>query len=109
MSEGSEITKKVIKRTGSSGEILGEVTVVPDKKGGFGGWIRGLFVAENSRNRGLGGQLVDEALEYAGGRAGLEVESDNDAAIGLYINKGFHVVNQVTGSNGKVYLKMRKD
>lgn len=55
-----------------------------------------IAVEPSHRRNGLGRELVDEALSEAAGRGCdqvmLEVAADNDAAVRLYVDRGFHEV-----------------
>ncbi len=56
-------------------------------------WLEDLFVRGAARGRGLGGALVEAALERAGSRGcrrvELDADSDNSAALALYARLGF--------------------
>lgn len=56
-------------------------------------WLEDVYVRESARSAGLGGGLVDAAIERALGRGcrriELDADSDNEAALELYGRRGF--------------------
>jgi hypothetical protein len=58
-------------------------------------WLEDLFVAEEARGTGLGRALMEAALERARergcGRIELDVNEQNEPALGLYVASGFEL------------------
>lgn len=56
-------------------------------------WLEDLFVSEAGRGKGLGRGLIEAAAQRAAGRGckriELDVNEQNEAALGLYLSAGF--------------------
>jgi ribosomal protein S18 acetylase RimI-like enzyme len=60
------------------------------------GFVRSMYVAPSHRGKGLGRQLLQEAMSFASSMNGLRqitlsVTADNEAAVALYESAGFRV------------------
>lgn len=94
--------------TDTSGTIVGQASLGADKKNPGGVYVKGLEVNPDQRGKGYGNELVDKAIEAAGGKPlSLEVRADNDVAVGLYQKKGFVIGETVTAKDGTQYLRMK--
>jgi ribosomal protein S18 acetylase RimI-like enzyme len=65
--------------------------------------IRGMYVPQSQRGKGIGRQLMRHALAFTGGLDGLlhvtlSVTAGNDIAIGLYASMGFTVAGHEPGA-----------
>lgn len=74
----------------SEGRVITTARLYPQGDDAF---LYGLVVAPRWRGRGVGRAMVEaiigEASRRGAHRLGLEVETDNDVAIGLYTSRGF--------------------
>ncbi len=102
------MSEKKYSEQDENGRVIGEIVVVKNKTG-EGSYLNGLIVDINHRNMGVGGRLIDQAIEDSTHPIALEVRSDNLVAIAMYKKRGFVVVETVTAKDGTVYSRMRKD
>jgi ribosomal protein S18 acetylase RimI-like enzyme len=77
-------------------ELVGMVGVgrEPERKLVHKGFVRSMYVAPAHRGKGLGRQLLQEALSFASSMKGLRlvtlsVTADNEQAVALYESAGF--------------------
>ena len=94
-------------------EAVGMVAVVPllgDEGDGApipGGWfVSLLFVVPEWWGKGVGGMLLDAAIEEAAGRGGTEIrlwtdEADNERAHRLYRSRGFAPTGRTVDSDDR--------
>jgi ribosomal protein S18 acetylase RimI-like enzyme len=73
--------------------------------------VFGLAVADDCHGKGMGGRLMDRALDYACERrirqVVLTVVKDNERARGLYERRGFLVYDEFVGEDALPYFRMR--
>ena len=67
------------------------------KKGENNNRLAAIYVDPNQQGRGVGGRLIEQALQYLGRDKDiiLDVVSYNDGAIGFYSKYGFEVMGEV--------------
>jgi putative acetyltransferase len=68
------------------------------------GTIEGLFIDPNHRGQGAGSTLVAHAQRLAGGSLAVDVNEQNDDAVGFYASLGFSVVGRSpTDASGRPF------
>jgi putative acetyltransferase len=72
---------------------------------GYGdGAVEGLFIDASHRGGGVGRRLIDHARQRSGGALSVDVNEQNDAAIGFYEALGFTIVGRSpTDADGRPF------
>ena len=72
---------------------------------GYGdGVVEGLFIDASHRGSGVGRRLIDHARQRSGGALSVDVNEQNDAAVGFYEALGFTVVGRSpTDADGRPF------
>ncbi len=71
--------------------------------GVFGNKLEMLFLLPSVRRKGVGKQLIEYAVKTLGVNS-VDVNEQNEQAVGFYLHQGFHVISRdATDSTGKPY------
>lgn len=72
------------------------------------GWWMFSFIVTGRHREGLGDKLMLDVIAR-GLPITLEVRADNEPAVNLYRKHGFRVIEEKTGRDSTLYLRMIKD
>lgn len=93
----------------TEGEIIWVATNVTDPVGFISVWepknfIHNLFVHPKVIGKGVGSALLNECLKHIGRPASLKCGTQNIKARDFYLSKGWHIVSNGKGPDGKYHL-----